>query len=84
MKQTYTLPPTHPFENHGRTTASWALVGLTVLGALTIGIGMVLRVLPVQIVGAAIIAIGVAVSVGLKAAGKGQPRTKPRPGWYED
>ncbi|MDO5700351.1 MAG: HGxxPAAW family protein [Bowdeniella nasicola] len=84
MHTTYTLPPAAPFENHGKTRASWVFVTLAVLGALVIGIGLVTYSVPVQIAGVAVIVVGGLLGIGLRAAGKGQPRTIQRTDWYED
>ncbi|MDO4607274.1 MAG: HGxxPAAW family protein [Bowdeniella nasicola] len=84
MNETYTLPPAAPFHNEGKTTASWVFITLVVIGSCVIATGMVLYSVVAQIAGAAIIALGCLAGIGLRAAGKGQPRSRDQRGWYED
>ena len=74
MPKTYAVPPP-PHHNEGKTVAGWTMNLGIVLGALCIGIGMVISPLAVLIwVGAAIIALAIIIGAGLSLAGLGQPR----------
>ncbi|OKL54852.1 hypothetical protein BSZ39_01890 [Bowdeniella nasicola] len=84
MNIQYSLPPASPYENHGRTRASWIFVWLTILGSAVIAAGMVLYSVPTQIAGVALLVIGALTGIGLRAAGQGQPRTVAVRDWYED
>ena len=74
MPKTYAVPPP-PHLNEGKTVAGWTMNLGIVLGALCIGIGMVISPLAVLIwVGAAIIALAIIIGAGLSLAGLGQPK----------
>ena len=61
MPKTYAVPPP-PHHNEGKTVAGWTMNLGIVLGALCIGIGMVISPLAVLIwVGAAIIALAIII-----------------------
>lgn len=82
MNETYTLPPSAPHANHGKTTASWVFTVGTVIGALIIALAMGLYSEIGQIIGIAVIVISALAGIGLRAAGKGQPREKTDGAWY--
>ena len=69
-----TLPVGPPPANHGRTGAGWTLFAGGVVGALTVGIGFILVLMPLIYAGIAVAAVGVIASLILRAAGYGQVR----------
>lgn len=71
-KQTVEMVPDLPYNNHGNTVASWAMVGIMTLGAIVGAIGFDLASTPIFVVGVAIILIGIVAGVVLRAAGYGQ------------
>ena len=71
--QTYTLPPSAPFANHGRTKAAWVLMWAVCLGVLLAGLGMMLNHSVVMIVGIVLALGGVVVSLVMRGMGLGQP-----------
>ncbi|MDY6051852.1 MAG: HGxxPAAW family protein [Rothia sp. (in: high G+C Gram-positive bacteria)] len=71
-QQTVEMVPDQPYNNHGNTTASWAMVGIMIAGAVIGAIGFCISNTPILIVGIAIIAIGLVTGVVLRAAGYGQ------------
>ncbi|MFC7406784.1 HGxxPAAW family protein [Georgenia alba] len=70
--ETYTLPPTAPFDNHGRTKAAWVLVFGVSLGVLVGGLGMILARQELMIAGAAVTVLSLVVSAVMRAVGLGQ------------
>ncbi|ROR71671.1 HGxxPAAW family protein [Bogoriella caseilytica] len=90
--QSYTLPPASPAHNHGRTVAAWVLVWAVTLGFLLSGVGLALIgvVEPgiawgLLIAGAAVIVLGLVLSVGMRMAGYGQPKVADmeKRDWYD-
>ncbi|HLQ79486.1 MAG TPA: HGxxPAAW family protein [Brachybacterium sp.] len=74
MPKTYAVPPP-PHHNEGKTVAAWTMNLGIVLGALAIGIGMVVGDLDILIwVGAVVVAVSIVVGAVLSLAGLGQPR----------
>lgn len=71
-KQTVEMVPDLPYNNHGNTIASWAMVGILTLGAIVAAVGFDMASTPIFVVGAAIMLIGVVAGVVLRAAGYGQ------------
>lgn len=83
MNETYTLPPAAPHANHGKTTASWVFTLGTVIGALIIALTMAMHWHIGQLVGIAVLVVSALAGIGLRAAGKGQPRVKTDGAWYQ-
>ncbi|WP_182354837.1 hypothetical protein [Flaviflexus huanghaiensis] len=83
----YRLPEARPFDNHGRTVAGWTWAIGVCIAALVIGFGLVFSTILIWI-GVALIAVITAVSLALRAAGKGQPNrlthTAKRGAWYNE
>lgn len=74
MPKTYAVPPP-PHHNEGKTVAAWTMNLGIVLGALLIGVGMVLADLALLIwIGAAVVALALVLGIVLSAAGLGQPK----------
>lgn len=74
MPKSYAVPPP-PHHNEGKTVAAWTMNLGIVLGALGIGIGMVLSDLSILIwIGAGVVVLSVLVGFVLSKAGLGQPR----------
>lgn len=64
--------PTHTQElGHGNTIAAWALVIGVGIGSLVTGVALFLELWTILIIGVVIIALGIALGIGLKAAGYG-------------
>lgn len=84
--QTYTLPPSPPFHNHGRTKAAWALVWGVSLGVLLGGLGLILEVSGLVIAGVAVTVLALLVSIVMRSMGLGQPDSPEREDrdWYDD
>ncbi|HZK06179.1 MAG TPA: HGxxPAAW family protein [Actinomycetaceae bacterium] len=84
-EESYSLPQSAAPSNHGRTPASWTLLGLVVAGAIVGGIGMVTYRTPVLIFGLVIIAAGIVASLIMRGRGLGQPVQARITGeWYAD
>ncbi|MHB1063153.1 MAG: HGxxPAAW family protein [Georgenia sp.] len=73
--ETYTLPPTAPFANHGRTRAGWTLMVGVCLGFLLAGVGLAVSVQPLVIAGVVVAVGSLVVSQVMRAMGMGQPAT---------
>lgn len=71
-----TLTPEVPYPNHGNTVAAWALVSITVIGAIIAAVGFDTFHWPVVIAGAVVMVVGVIVGIVLRAAGYGQGGSK--------
>ncbi|MDO5726914.1 MAG: HGxxPAAW family protein [Bowdeniella nasicola] len=82
MNETYTLPPSAPHANHGKTTASWVFTIGSVIGALIIAVGIAMYQPVAQIAGIGVLVLAALAGLGLRAAGKGQPREKTDGAWY--
>lgn len=67
-------PSVPPPTNHGRTLAGWFLFWGASLGALIVGIGVILLNVITVTIGAVIIALSLIVSGILRARGRGQPK----------
>ena len=64
--------PTHTQElGHGNTIAAWTLVMVVSVGALITGISLYFSAWTGVIIGAAVMLLGCAAGIGLKAAGFG-------------
>ncbi|GAA1297189.1 MULTISPECIES: HGxxPAAW family protein [Brachybacterium] len=75
MTKTYAVPPPPP-HNEGKTVAAYILNFGVVLGAIFIGLGMVLPMPILVWVGCGIIAVAIIAGVALSLAGFGQPRRR--------
>ncbi|TRW46198.1 HGxxPAAW family protein [Georgenia yuyongxinii] len=71
--QSYTLPPTAPFTNHGRTKAAWVLMWGVCLGFLLTALGLMLSQMVVIIIGVVLAVGSVVVSLVMRGMGLGQP-----------
>jgi len=81
----YTLPPAAAPRNHGHTTAAWALVAGVVLGTLVLGIGIALGHTTLAVIGGAIVAASLLLSLAMRSKGLGQPLGEKKPrDWYAD
>lgn len=81
----YALPSSPAPVNHGRTRASWVLVILVLVGALTIGIGLAIGNVPVWVAGIIIALSGMVAGVVMRGRGLGQPvPERTRTDWYGD
>lgn len=69
-----TLPLTSPFHNEGKTPAGWTVAWGLMLGALVVGVGMIIAVTAVVIVGSVICVAVLLLGGALRAMGRGQPR----------
>ena len=67
------LPAASPPRNHGRTTAAWATVAVTVVGAAVSSIGVIASRPWVFWAGLGVILVGVVTGRVLKMLGFGQP-----------
>jgi hypothetical protein len=65
-------PLSAPPANHGRTTAAWVTVALVVAGAVVASVGVVAAQVWLFWVGIAVVVIGVAAGLVLRAVGLGQ------------
>lgn len=84
----YEPPPAAPFANHGKTTASWTLVWLVVVGLTTVAVGMVLQTRWLLVAGVVVAVLGVILGLVLRGMGLGQPTRadaaqQRRRDWYE-
>jgi len=77
-RRDYKLPNAVPFENHGKTIAGWVLFWAVCIGGAITGLGLILWEMWVVVVGAAIIVVGIIVSIVMSAVGLGQPRNRER------
>ena len=68
------LPVTSPFHNEGKTPAGWTVAWGLMLGALIIGIGMIIAVMALVIAGSVICVAVLLLGGALRAMGRGQPR----------
>ncbi|GAA1307318.1 hypothetical protein GCM10009591_12990 [Brachybacterium tyrofermentans] len=75
MTKTYTVPPPPP-HNEGKTVAAYTLNFGVVLGALFIGLGMVLPMVLLVWIGTGVIAVSIIAGIVLSLAGFGQPRRR--------
>jgi hypothetical protein len=73
---TYELPAAAPYSNHGRTKAAWVLMWGVCLGFLVAGVGLVINSTMIAIVGAAIVAVALVLSVVMRGMGLGQPAAR--------
>ncbi|MDO4898617.1 MAG: HGxxPAAW family protein [Rothia sp. (in: high G+C Gram-positive bacteria)] len=71
-KQTVEMVPDLPYNNHGNTVASWAMVAIMTLGAIVGAVGFDMANTPIFAVGVAIILIGIVTGIVLRSAGYGQ------------
>lgn len=60
-------------ENHGHSLAAWTMVGLVMLGSLTIAFGVFFGSHALDIIGGIVCAAGVIAGKGLSKAGFGAP-----------
>lgn len=67
------VPARAPFHNEGKTPAGWLLALGLMLGALLVGVGIIVDVQWLWIAGIAVCAITLIASVAMRAAGLGQP-----------
>jgi len=67
------LPPASPPANEGNTRAAWTAMILVMVGAVVIGVGMVIPAIAIVVVGAVIVVGGLVVGAVLRKAGHGQP-----------
>lgn len=72
------LPPASPPRNHGHTTAAWVTVTVVVVGALVIGLAMILSISWLLWAGVVVTVVGLVVGRVLAMLGFGQPRPEPR------
>lgn len=72
----FMLTPNMPYPNHGNTVASWAMIGIIIVGAIVAAVGFDTFHWPVVIVGASIAVLGIIVGIVLKVAGYGQGGSK--------
>lgn len=84
----YDLPPAAPFANHGKTTASWTLVWLVIIGLAAAAVGMILQTQWLLLAGVAVAVLGVILGLVLRGMGLGQPTTgdaaeRRKRDWYE-
>lgn len=87
VRETYTLPAAAPFENHGRTRASWVLFWVVCAGVLVACVGIIVS--PIMMwVGLGVVVLGVVASFILAKLGQGQPRsltdTAKAGSWYDN
>ncbi|WP_237202632.1 HGxxPAAW family protein [Rothia endophytica] len=71
-KQTVEMVPDLPHTNHGNTIASWAMLGIIIVGAIVAAVGFDIASTPIFVVGVAIMLIGLVAGLVLRAAGYGQ------------
>ena len=71
-QQTVEMVPDLPYNNHGNTAASWAMVIIMIVGAIIGAVGFCISNTPIFVVGVTIIAIGVVAGIVLRSAGYGQ------------
>lgn len=88
VNQQYELPPASPFANHGKTTASWTLVWLVIIGLAIGAVGMILETQWLIFGGIGVMAIGVVAGLVMRGMGLGQPTTgeaaeNRKRDWYE-
>ncbi|GAA1489537.1 HGxxPAAW family protein [Brachybacterium sacelli] len=76
MTKTYAVPPPPP-HNEGKTVAAYTLNYGVVLGALLVGLGMVLPMILLVWIGAGVIAVAIVLGIVLSLVGLGQPRRRP-------
>lgn len=82
---TYSLPLSAAPANHGTTTAAWVMCWSIALGLLVATVAFVLEHWWLVGLGALVIVGGLAASLALRLAGKGQPiATRQERDWYED
>lgn len=70
--QTVEMVPDLPYNNHGNTVASWAMMIIMMLGSIVAAVGFCISSSSIVIVGVAIIAIGLVAGIVLRSAGYGQ------------
>lgn len=75
MPKTYVVPPAPP-ENHGKTVAAWVMLLGVVSGSVVAALGLILASTLALVVGAAVIVVGVLVSVVLRMMGLGQKQRR--------
>lgn len=85
--ETYRLPETTPYENHGRTRAGWVFANGFSLGVLLAGLGLIFT--PVLVwAGVCVIVLSIVASFALHVTGHGQPNrltnTAKGGAWYND
>lgn len=69
-----TLPETSPFHNEGKTPAGWTVAWGLMIGALIVGIGMIIAVMALVIAGSVICLAVLLLGGAMRAMGRGQPR----------
>lgn len=75
MSKTYSVPPAPP-HNEGKTTAAWVMTVGVVAGSVVAALGLIQASPTVMIIGSAVMAATVVLSVVLALAGFGQKRRK--------
>lgn len=71
-QQTVEMVPDLPYNNHGNTVASWAMMIIMMLGSIVAAVGFCIASSSILIVGVAVIVIGLVAGIVLRAAGYGQ------------
>lgn len=71
-QQTVEMVPDLPYNNHGNTTASWAMVGIMIVGSIIAAVGFCISNTIILVVGVAVIALGIVAGIVLRSAGYGQ------------
>ncbi|MFW0112087.1 HGxxPAAW family protein [Rothia sp. P5766] len=71
-QHTVEMVPDLPYNNHGSTIASWAMMIIMMLGSIIGAVGFCLANTPIFTVGVAVIALGVVAGIVLRSAGYGQ------------
>lgn len=82
--EVYTLPPGPPPANHGHTQAAWLMTGGVLLGFLIAGIGVGIAHTALIVSGLVVLALAIAISLVMRATGRGQPVPSRSRAWYED
>ncbi|ACQ80476.1 hypothetical protein Bcav_2225 [Beutenbergia cavernae DSM 12333] len=71
------LPPAPAHHNEGKTVAGWTTNWLLIVGAVIVGVGMILPTMTLVYVGGGVIVLALLIGALLKAVGRGQPRRTP-------
>lgn len=68
----------HGHPSHGNTVAAWTAVGVLLVAALVMSLGVILASVTVFVVGAVVAVLGVVAGKVLALAGYGAPQTPQR------